>query len=93
LFVRAIDYAYVLKELADIQFPNAKKITLVQDNLTIHKPSSLYEAFPASKPVASSSASSGFIRQSMAVGSIWLNPNLAFSLNNASTAEFPTKNP
>jgi hypothetical protein len=25
----AVDYAHVLKELADIQFPNAKKITLV----------------------------------------------------------------
>ena len=44
---KAIDYAHVLKELADVQFPNAEKITLVQDNLNIHKPSSLYEAFPA----------------------------------------------
>jgi DDE superfamily endonuclease len=43
----AIDYAHVLKELADVQFPNADKITLVQDNLNTHKPSSLYEAFPA----------------------------------------------
>jgi DDE superfamily endonuclease len=36
-----------LKELADVQFPNAKKITMVQDNLNTHRPSSLYEAFPA----------------------------------------------
>jgi hypothetical protein len=43
----AVDYAHVLKELADIQFPTAQKISLVQDNLSIHKPSSLYEAFPA----------------------------------------------
>jgi hypothetical protein len=43
----AIDYAHVLKELADVQFANAEKITLVQDNLNTHRPSSLYETFPA----------------------------------------------
>jgi hypothetical protein len=43
----AIDYAQVLKELADLHFPNAKKIRLVQDNLNTHRPASLYEAFPA----------------------------------------------
>jgi hypothetical protein len=42
----AIDYAHVLKELSDNQFPAARKITLVQDNLNTHKPASLYEAFP-----------------------------------------------
>ena len=42
----AIDYARVLKDIADRQFPKAKKIILVQDNLNTHKPGSLYEAFP-----------------------------------------------
>lgn len=42
----AIDYAQALKELADMHFPNANKIILVQDNLNTHKPASLYEAFP-----------------------------------------------
>jgi len=42
----AIDYAHALKDLCDIHFPNAKKITLVQDNLNTHKKASLYEAFP-----------------------------------------------
>jgi DDE superfamily endonuclease len=42
----AIDYAGVLKDIADQQFPTAKKILLVQDNLNTHKPGSLYEAFP-----------------------------------------------
>jgi uncharacterized small protein (DUF1192 family) len=45
----AIDYAHILKEIADIRFPNAKKIVLVQDNLNTHKPASLYEAFPAAE--------------------------------------------
>jgi uncharacterized small protein (DUF1192 family) len=43
----AVDYAQVLKELADVHFPNAQQIVLVQDNLNTHKPASLYEAFPA----------------------------------------------
>jgi hypothetical protein len=42
----AIDYAHVLQELSDNQFPTAEKITLVQDNLNTHKPALLYEAFP-----------------------------------------------
>lgn len=42
----AIDYAHALKDLCDTHFPEAKKITLVQDNLNTHKKASLYEAFP-----------------------------------------------
>jgi len=43
----AVDYAQVLKELSDTHFPQAEKVVLVQDNLSTHKPASLYEAFPA----------------------------------------------
>jgi hypothetical protein len=43
----AVDYAQVLKELSDTHYPNASQIVLVQDNLSTHKPASLYEAFPA----------------------------------------------
>ena len=42
----AIDYAHILKDLSDVHFPDAKKITLVQDNLNTHSPASLYEAYP-----------------------------------------------
>ena len=42
----ALDYAQVLKDLADVHFPEADTIVLVQDNLNTHKPASLYEAFP-----------------------------------------------
>src|ERR1700752_618396 len=45
----AIDYARVLKDLADRHFPYAKTIVLVQDNLNIHSTASLYEAFPAAE--------------------------------------------
>lgn len=41
----AIDYAEILRDLADIHFPQAEKIVLVQDNLNTHSPASLYEAF------------------------------------------------
>jgi hypothetical protein len=43
----AVDYAQILKELSDTHFPEADKIILVQDNLSTHKPASLYQAFPA----------------------------------------------
>ena len=45
----AVDYAHVLKDLADRHFPHAKTIVLVQDNLNIHSKASLYEAFPAAE--------------------------------------------
>ncbi len=36
-----------MKDLADVHFPTARTIVLVQDNLNIHSKASLYEAFPA----------------------------------------------
>src|SRR5215475_6025243 len=45
----AVDYAHALRDLSDTHFPNAAKIVLVQDNLSTHKPASLYEAFPPSE--------------------------------------------
>jgi hypothetical protein len=41
----AVDYAHVLKDLADQHFAGAKSIVLVQDNLNVHSKASLYEAF------------------------------------------------
>jgi transposase len=42
------DWAKFIKDIAD-SYPNAKKITLVMDNLNTHKPSSLYETFSPRK--------------------------------------------
>jgi DDE superfamily endonuclease len=42
----AVDYAHLLKDVSDRWYPNAAKIALVQDNLSTHKPASLYQAFP-----------------------------------------------
>lgn len=39
------DWAHFAKDIAD-NYPDAKRITLVMDNLNTHKPASLYEAFP-----------------------------------------------
>lgn len=44
-----VDYAQVLRDLSDTHYPDAAKIVLVQDNLSTHKPASLYEAFPAAE--------------------------------------------
>jgi hypothetical protein len=35
-----VDYAYALKDLSDTYFPDARKIILVQDNLSTHRPAS-----------------------------------------------------
>ena len=43
----AIDYARILRDISDKYYPQARKIVLVQDNLSTHKPASLYQAFPA----------------------------------------------
>lgn len=43
---RKIEYAEFMKILAD-QFPKAKKIRLIQDNLNTHNASSFYERFDA----------------------------------------------
>jgi len=45
----ALDYAYVLKDLADVHFAQAETIVLIQDNLNTHAAASLYEAFPAAE--------------------------------------------
>jgi hypothetical protein len=41
-----IDWAYCIKDLVDICYPDAEVIVLVQDNLNTHTPASLYAAFP-----------------------------------------------
>lgn len=42
----AVDYARQLQWLADVRYPNAKKIRLVQDNLNTHRLANLYLVFP-----------------------------------------------
>jgi hypothetical protein len=41
-----IDFAYCMKWLVDVLYPDAILIRVVLDNLGTHKPASLYEAFP-----------------------------------------------
>ena len=42
---RKIDFAAQIKELVDVDYRHAERITVVLDNLNTHTPSSLYEAF------------------------------------------------
>ncbi len=41
-----IDWAEEVQELLDVDYPTARKVILVCDNLNTHKIASLYEAFP-----------------------------------------------
>jgi transposase len=45
----ARDYAERLRELVDVDYPDAACIRVVQDNLSTHTPGSLYETFPAAE--------------------------------------------
>jgi hypothetical protein len=42
----ALDFAHAMRELVDVQFPEAEHIVLVLDNLNTHTPAALYQAFP-----------------------------------------------
>ena len=41
----AKDWAHQIKQLVDVDYPEAKKITLVMDNLNTHVGASLYKTF------------------------------------------------
>jgi transposase len=43
---KKIDFAHQIKKLVTVDFPDAKKIVLVMDNLNTHTIGSLYKAFP-----------------------------------------------
>jgi len=43
----AVDFAHCLRDLSDVHFPDAEKITVVMDNLNTHSLASLYTAFEA----------------------------------------------
>jgi hypothetical protein len=40
-----IDFAYCMRDLVDVHFPEAKVVVVVLDNLNTHKLATLYEAF------------------------------------------------
>ena len=42
-----LDFAQILKDLVDVHFPQAQRITWVCDNLNTHKPGVLYERYEA----------------------------------------------
>lgn len=86
----ATDYAQVLKDIADVHFPAAAKIVLVQDNLSTHTKAALYETFA---PAEARRLVERFTPQSTAAGSIWPSPNSASSPPSAWIAASPTNRP
>lgn len=41
-----VDFARAIRDLVDVQFPQAERIVLVLDNLNTHDPAALYLAYP-----------------------------------------------
>ena len=73
----AVDYARVLKDLADIHFAHAKTIVLVRTISASTARLHSTKPFRPSKPGAWSSASNGTTLQNTAAGSIWPSLNSA----------------
>ena len=44
-----VDWAEEIRHLLDVDYPNARKVKLVCDNLNTHTKASLYAAFPAAE--------------------------------------------
>lgn len=42
---KKVDFAHCMQDLVDVHFPEAERIRVVLDNLNIHTPGALYEAF------------------------------------------------
>jgi len=53
IFVREnhnrLNWADIVRVVAEEMYPNAKRLTIICDNLTAHKPSALYEILPAER--------------------------------------------
>ena len=45
-----LDWGKVIAHVVEDMYPTAKKVTIVQDNLSAHKPSALYELFERPVP-------------------------------------------
>jgi transposase len=47
-----LEWAKIVADLVENQYPSASKITLIQDNLRAHKPAAMYEVFEPAKAKA-----------------------------------------
>ena len=65
------DWTRVMKDLVDLHYPEADRITLVMDNLSTHQKTALYEVFRQRKPNGLRTRSKYTLRRSVAAGSTW----------------------
>jgi hypothetical protein len=65
----AVDFANFLKRISDVEYPRAKRIILVLDNLNTHSLASLYEAFTPVEARRLQSDSNSTSRRSTEAGS------------------------
>ena len=50
----AVDWAYQIRDLVDVRYPHAERITLVMDNLNTHTGASLYKGIRAQRSAKNS---------------------------------------
>ena len=64
----ATDFAACMRELVEVDFPQAEQVRVVMDNLSTHTPGALYEAFSPPKRAACCAAWSSTSPPSMQAG-------------------------
>ena len=67
----ADDFALCMRELVDVDFPEAERIRVVLDNLSTHTAVALYAAFPPAEARRVLSGSTSTTRPSTPAGSTW----------------------
>ena len=63
-----VDWARVVRQLVDVDYPDKDRIVLVMDNLNTHHPASLYEAFEPAEAGALRNGWKSTTRPSTGVG-------------------------
>ena len=82
----ADDFALCMRELVDVDFPEAERIRVVLDNLSTHTAAALYAASRRPRRAACSGGSTSTTRPSTPAGSTWLRSRSACSKANVSIA-------
>ena len=67
----AKDYAQCMRDLADVHYPDAETIRVVQDNLSTHSAGALYQAFPPAEARRICGGSSSTTPPNTQAGSTW----------------------
>ncbi|QIO49589.1 hypothetical protein ELI49_33990 [Rhizobium ruizarguesonis] len=65
------DFAVCMRDLVDLDYPDANRVRVVMDNLSTHTASAVYQTFPAAEARRSCDVWNSTTRPATRAGSIW----------------------